>query len=165
MSMPLSKTSFVTAIAGAILIADQLSKWYIRRTFDLFESIPVIDGFFRITYARNTGGAFSLLADAGDGFRVPFFLIASLIAIAALLLFLRQTHSEQRLLLAALAGVLGGALGNLVDRVVAGRVTDFLDFSWHGYHWPAFNVADSCITVGVVILVAHSLFARDSRGD
>ena len=157
----MSKTTFVSAIAGAIIVLDQISKWYIRRTVGLFESISVIQGVFDITHARNTGGAFSLLAGAGDAVRIPFFLIASAVAIGALVYFLRQLQPQQRLLLFALAAVLGGALGNLIDRITAGHVTDFLDLQWHGHHWPAFNVADSCITIGVVILVMHSLFVRE----
>ena len=159
----MKKSGFVLLIAGAVLAADQLTKSIIRRSVPLYESLPIIDSFFHITHVRNTGGAFSLFADAGDAIRIPFFLLASTVALGALLYFVRQVPSDRRWLLFALAGVLGGALGNLVDRVLFGRVTDFLDVSWRGYHWPAFNVADSFITTGVVILIAHSLFARDAE--
>ena len=159
----MKKSGFVLLIAGTVLAADQLTKSIIRRSVPLYESFPIIDSFFHITHVRNTGGAFSLFADAGDAIRIPFFLLASTVALGALLYFVRQVPSDRRWLLFALAGVLGGALGNLVDRVLFGRVTDFLDVSWRGYHWPAFNVADSFITTGVVILIAHSLFARDAE--
>jgi signal peptidase II len=159
----MKKSGFVLLIAGTVLAADQLTKSIIRRSVPLYESLPIIDSFFHITHVRNTGGAFSLFADAGDAIRIPFFLLASTVALGALLYFVRQVPSDRRWLLFALAGVLGGALGNLVDRVLFGRVTDFLDVSWRGYHWPAFNVADSFITTGVVILIAHSLFARDAE--
>lgn len=156
-----AKSLFVAAVTGSVLVFDQLSKWYVRRTMPLFHSIPVVDSCFHLTHVRNSGGAFSLFATADDAVRIPFFFFASVLAIGALLYFVRQVQPGQRLLLFALAGILGGALGNLVDRLTAGQVTDFLDLHWRGYHWPAFNVADSFITVGVVVLLAHSLFASD----
>jgi signal peptidase II len=161
----MSKNAFVATIAASVVVADQSTKWIIRRSVGLHESIPVIDSIFDITHARNTGGAFSLFAGAHDAFRVPFFLLASAVAVVALLYFLRQVPAERRWLLFALAGVLGGALGNLIDRIVFGSVTDFLDFHWHGYYWPAFNIADSFISIGVVILLLHSLFGSDGKAD
>ena len=152
----MTKTAFVTAVATAILAVDQLTKWYIRQTVPLYETIPVVS-FFNITHVLNRGGAFSLLADASDAIRVPFFLLASIVAIGLLIYFLRHIPGQQRGLLFAVAGILGGALGNLVDRLTLGQVTDFLDLHWRGYHWPAFNVADSFISIGVVILVFHSI--------
>jgi signal peptidase II len=158
----MTKTTFILLVAGSVLVADQLSKWYIQQSIALYESIPVIDSFFHITHVRNSGGAFSLLANADDVIRIPFFVVASIIAIGALLYLLRQVANHQKVLLFALAGVLGGALGNGVDRIRLGQVTDFLDFHWRGYYWPAFNVADSFITIGVSILLLHSLFASHS---
>ena len=157
----MSKNAFVATVAVAVLVLDQVSKWYIRHTVPLYREIPVFPAFFHITHARNTGAAFSLFAGTSDAFRIPFFFIATAIAIAALLYFVWQVQPRQRLLQFALAGILGGALGNLVDRIVAGEVTDFLILHWRGYQWPAFNVADSFITIGVAILLAHSLFARE----
>ena len=157
------KAIFAVVVAGAVLAADQATKWVIRDTVALYDSVPVIPSFFHITHVSNTGGAFSLFADANDAVRIPFFLLASTVALGALLYFLSQVPADQRLLLFALAGVLGGALGNLADRLLHGRVTDFLDVHWQGYHWPAFNVADSFITVGVVILIAHSIFHSDAE--
>lgn len=159
----MKKTPFIVLVAGSVLAVDQLSKWYIQKSIALYQSVPVIDSFFHITHVRNSGGAFSLLANASDAVRIPFFLIASIIAIGALVYLLRQVAPQQKVLLFALAGVLGGALGNGVDRVVLGQVTDFIDFHWRGYYWPAFNVADSFITVGVSILLLHSFFARHSE--
>lgn len=159
----MTKTTFILIVTGGVLAIDQLSKWYIRKSIALYESIPVIDSFFHITHVRNSGGAFSLLSDADSAVRIPFFIVASIIAIGALVYLLRQVATHQKVLLFALAGILGGALGNAVDRVRLGQVTDFLDFHWHGYHWPAFNVADSFITIGVVILLLHSFFAGHSK--
>jgi signal peptidase II len=156
----MGKLAFVALVTGGVVALDQLSKWYVRHSLALYDHVPVIDGFFAITHASNPGGAFSLFAGASHAVRVPFFLIASIGAIAVLVHFLRQIPTEQRWLLFAVAGVLGGALGNLVDRVWFGQVTDFLLVYWRDYQWPAFNVADSFITIGVTILVGHSLFAQ-----
>jgi signal peptidase II len=158
----MSKSVFVTMIAAAVLLADQLSKWVIRHVLEPYEVVPVIDSIFHLTHVRNSGGAFSLFAGASEAVRVPFFLAASLVAIVALVYFLRHIPERDRWPIFALAGILGGALGNLVDRVAFGEVTDFLDFHWRGVHWPAFNVADSFITIGVAILLLHSLFSRHS---
>jgi len=96
---------------------------------------------------------------------LPFFLAVSAVAVSVLLFFVRRVEPGQHFLLFALGAILGGALGNLVDRMVSGEVTDFLDFHWHGYYWPAFNVADSCITVGMVILLLYSLLVHDEAGE
>jgi signal peptidase II len=154
----MSKSTFVILVAGAVFVTDQLSKWAIRRLLEPYQVVVVIDSFFHVTHVRNSGGAFSLLANASDAFRVPFFLVVSFLAIGALLYFLRHLPGQERWAIFALAGILGGALGNLVDRIAFGQVTDFLDFHWRGSHWPAFNVADSFITIGVAILLVHSLF-------
>jgi signal peptidase II len=155
----MTKNAFVIAIATAIIVSDQLTKWYIRETLPYQQQITVIDGFFHIIHVRNTGGAFSLFAGAHDGIRIPFFLAASAIAIGALIYFLRQVHADQRWMQFALASVLGGAVGNLIDRATLGSVTDFLLVHWREYYWPAFNVADSFISIGVTLLLLHSLFA------
>ena len=155
------KYPIVFGVAGVVLIIDQVTKWYIRRRFSLYESVSVIDSVFHITHVRNAGGAFGLLNQGTHAWRLPFFLLVSCIAVAVLLTFVRRVQPGQRWLLLALGAILGGALGNLVDRMVSGEVTDFLDFHWHGYYWPAFNVADSCITVGMLILLLYSLLVRD----
>lgn len=152
----------VLGLAALAVALDQWSKAYIRRTVQLFESIVVIPSFFQITHTRNSGGAFSIFAGAADAVRVPFFLGVSLIAIVALLFFVRSVEPRRWSLLVALGGILGGAVGNLIDRMLTGQVTDFLDVHWHDYHWPVFNVADSCITLGVLVLLAHSFFTRDA---
>lgn len=159
----MSKSTFVVTVAALVLAADQLSKWCVQQTIPLYHQIPVVESFFHLTHVRNTGGAFSLLAGADDRIRIPFFVGASLLAIAALLYFLTLVAAGERLLQFALAGVLGGALGNLIDRVSAGSVTDFLLLHYRGYHWPAFNVADSFISIGVALLLLHSL-GRDHKG-
>jgi signal peptidase II len=163
----MSKSTFVVTVATLVLAGDQLSKWYVQESIPLYHQIPVVDSFFHLTHVRNTGGAFSLFAGTDDRIRIPFFVGASLVAIGALLYFLTLVATEERLLQFALAGVLGGALGNLIDRVSAGSVTDFLLLHYRGYHWPAFNVADSFISVGVALLLLHSLWNphKESRGE
>jgi signal peptidase II len=161
----MTKPIFVVLVTGGVVAADQLTKWYVRHAMPMYESIPVIRGCFSITHASNPGGAFSLFAGSSDSIRVPFFFVASAAAIAALIYFLRQISLAQHWLLFAVAGVLGGALGNLIDRIAFGRVTDFLLVYWRQYQWPAFNVADSFITIGVVILIGHSLFSSESKAE
>lgn len=155
------KVVFVTGIATLVLVGDQLSKWYVRDTLGLYESIPVIDSFFHITHARNTGAAFSLLADAPAALRLPFFVIVTILALGALLYFLRQVGERQRLLQFALAGILGGALGNFIDRILLGWVTDFLDVHWQEWTFPTFNVADSFISIGMGILLLQSFLGHE----
>ncbi|MDX2167519.1 MAG: signal peptidase II [Deltaproteobacteria bacterium] len=158
----MSKAAFVAAIAGSVVALDQLTKWLVRRDIPLHDAVPVVPGFFAITHASNPGGAFSLFAGAHEWIRLPFFLLAATIAIGVLMYFVRQIPEQQRWLLFAVAGVLGGAIGNLIDRIAFGHVTDFLLVYWRSFYWPAFNVADSFISVGVTILILHSLFASDS---
>ena len=157
----MKKYVFVLSIAALVVVLDQVTKWYIRHSIGLYDSVAVIDSLFHITYVRNSGGAFGLLAGTNRALRLPFFLLVSGAAVGALLFFVRRVEPRRRLLLFALGAILGGALGNLVDRMISGEVTDFLDVHWHGYHWPAFNVADSCITTGMVVLLVYSLIVKD----
>lgn len=152
---------FVLSVAAIVVVLDQVTKWYIRRTVGLYESIVVLDSFFHITHVRNAGGAFSLFAGAPSALRLPFFVLVSMAAVVALLVFVRRVEPQHHLLLFGLGAILGGALGNFVDRMTSGEVTDFLDFHWRGWYWPAFNVADSFITTGMVILVLYSFLVRD----
>jgi len=139
------------AIAGAVVLLDQLTKVYIDRTFNLYESLTVVPNFFAITYLRNKGAAFGILADSA--MRVPFFIGVSLLAVVIILWYFRQLPPAQTGQQVGLSLILGGALGNLVDRVRLGEVIDFLDAHWYRFHWPAFNVADSAICVGVGLLL------------
>ena len=159
----MSKFVVVLGIASVVVGLDQVTKWFVDHHMELYQSIPVIDSFFHISYVRNQGGAFSFLANVNTTLRLPFFIVVSISAISALLYFVRQVGSRQYLLLCALGGILGGALGNLTDRMArGGMVVDFLDVHYRGWHWPTFNVADSFISVGVVVLMAHSLFGQQS---
>jgi signal peptidase II len=143
------------------MILDQVVKFYIQQTMRLHETVVVIPGFFHLTHIRNPGAAFGLLADQGNGFRFVFFMITSTVAVALLIMLLYKTPHDQWLAPVAISLVLGGAFGNLLDRIRFGEVVDFLDFFVSGVHWPAFNVADSAITIGITILTIH--FFIDQR--
>jgi signal peptidase II len=148
------------ALTPLILIADQLTKLYIDRSMQLYQTIPVVDGLFSITYLRNKGAAFSFLSDAS--WRLPFFILASIIAIIAIMVAFRKLRDDQRFAAVSLTLVFSGAVGNLIDRVRMGEVIDFLDVYWRSHHWPAFNVADSAICVGVAML-ALDMFREERR--
>jgi signal peptidase II len=149
----------------AVIILDQVTKRVIRDHVDVRESIPIVDGFVSIVHARNPGAAFSFLADAPAWFREPFFIAITVTAIAVLLYVISRLPLEDRLTRVALGGVFGGAVGNLIDRLMYGEVTDFIDVHWRSHHWPAFNVADSAITIAVGAVVLNSLFFARSEAN
>lgn len=155
-----AKTKLVGGWLVFILIADQLTKFIVDRTMPLHHSVPVIDNWFSLTYIRNTGAAFGFLAGSAAAFRLPFLIVFSLVAIGFVVAMLRRLPDQETGLITALAFILGGAIGNLIDRFAYGEVIDFLDFYWSGYHWPAFNVADSFITIGVAITVFYLVKAK-----
>ena len=145
---------------AVILILDQLTKFIVDRTMPLHHSIPVIDDVFSLTYIRNTGAAFGILAGSAARFRLPFLVLFSVLAIGFIIMMVRRLPDRERGLITALAFILGGAIGNLIDRIAYGEVIDFLDFYWSRYHWPAFNLADSFITIGVLITVFYLIKAK-----
>lgn len=155
----LRSAKWPVAIGAAVLVIalDQLTKALVASGMQLHETIPLVDGFAALTYIRNTGAAFGLLAGRSSALRVPFFLLVSVAAVALLVWFLRSVPGERRLVIAACGAVAGGAIGNMIDRVLLGEVIDFVDLSIGAYHWPAFNVADSAITLGVLVLCLDSL--------
>ena len=142
---------------------DQISKMYVSSVMSLHASHPVIDGFFNITYVRNPGAAFGFLSNAAPMFRSLFLIVVSAAAIVMILWFLAKNKSAAMLLTFALSLILGGAVGNLLDRIRFGNVVDFLDFYIASWHWPAFNVADSAISVGAVLLIVE-MFVRKKSG-
>jgi signal peptidase II len=141
-------------VALAVIVLDHLTKFWVSSTLDYQEAVPVLP-FFSLVLVHNTGAAFSFLADAG-GWQRWFFIAVGIVATVVIVRLLRR-HAGETLLAFALALVLGGALGNVIDRVVLGHVVDFLYFHYRGFSFPAFNVADSAITVGAVLLVWDSL--------
>lgn len=147
-------------IAGAILALDRVTKIAIAETMPYRASESVIGGFFNLVHVRNRGIAFSLFADAAPWFRDVVLPVVSVVAIVAIVATLRQRAMTHPLSRIALALILAGAAGNLYDRLLYGYVTDFLDFYVGDYHWPAFNVADSALTVGAILLVLDSFADR-----
>ena len=156
-----SKSTRVVVLVAVIVAFDQLTKFIVDRSMPLHHSIPIIGGFFSLTYVRNTGAAFGIFAGSAEIFRRPFLILVSVVAIGFIVVMLKRLRDSEKWLVTALAFILGGAVGNLIDRVVYGEVIDFLDCFWGSYHWPAFNVADSFITVGVTITLFILIKAKD----
>lgn len=141
----------------AVVLLDQLSKWWIIGSMRLFESREVIPGFFNIVYVTNTGAAFSILADVDSPWRHYFFLGVAAVAVIGLTIAYFAMRRESRWYGLAFGSIAGGAIGNLIDRVRHGAVVDFLDVYIGEYHWPAFNVADSAICIGAVAFLWISI--------
>lgn len=147
-------------IGVTVVIVDQVTKLWIVQSMRLHESIPIVPNLFSLTYIRNPGAAFGLLAGSSNAFRMVFFGVTSLFALALLGTILFRLPEKDWIGQVSIAGILGGAIGNLIDRLRFGEVIDFLDVYVESYHWPAFNVADSAISVGVVCLIIHFAFER-----
>ena len=148
---------FLGALALSIPL-DQLTKEWILRSLTYSDEIPVITGFFHITHVRNPGAAFGILATSPEPVRIFFFIGVTLVAIALIFSFYRKLAPGDRFSALSLGLILGGAIGNLIDRLRHGEVVDFLHFRlWGGYSWPDFNLADSFIVVGVILLVIELL--------
>ncbi len=145
------KWQFVCGSLAAIIFLDQLTKIVVDRTMALYQSIPIVDGLFNLTYVRNPGAAFGIFAGSAENLRRPFLILVSILASGFIVTLLHRLDSRERGLITALTFILSGAIGNLIDRVIHGEVIDFLDVYWRNHHWPAFNVADSFITTGVAL--------------
>lgn len=142
------------ALAAIIVLVDQITKNLVERTFD-YGDVKAITGFFNLVLTYNRGAAFSFLASA-SGWQAHFLTVVG-IAASLFILYLLGRHGNQRLFSLALALILGGAIGNVIDRIAYGHVIDFLDFHAGGWHWPAFNIADSAIVGGAMLLVLDEL--------
>ena len=153
----LLKKTFLLWPALAVLLLDQITKLWIASRLGLHETQPVISGFFNLVHVRNRGMAFGLMNRPGNDLGSLLLLGAALAAVALLLFWFYSLKSNDRGLLLPLALILGGAVGNLIDRIRTGEVIDFLDFCIGPYHWPAFNAADSAITVGTLWLAVKIL--------
>jgi len=150
------------SIAATVVVLDQFTKWMIVEWVPLFEKIPIND-FINITHHRNTGAAFSFLADASGWQRWFFITVAGAVS-CYIFYWLWEIRNDRQLVLSTgLALVLGGAIGNVVDRVILGSVVDFIQVLIAGWPFPTFNIADSAITVGAVLLIADSLFISDRK--
>lgn len=145
------------ATAAAVVVLDQLTKALVVRTLALHEYVPVVDGLLSISHVRNRGAAFGIFSDWNLPYQPALLAALSLGALAAIAFYFFRLPSSARLPRVALALVLGGAVGNLLDRVRLGYVVDFVHVYWREHQWPDFNVADSAITVGVALLVLDIL--------
>ncbi|HZL97755.1 MAG TPA: signal peptidase II [Terriglobales bacterium] len=157
---------FSVPIVSALLLgaADQASKVWAVRNLPLFEPRVLVDGFFDLVHVRNTGVAFSLLSNLDHRWVHPFLILATVLAMGAVLAYIAYLPCRG----AAPVGlglILGGAVGNLIDRARLGYVVDFIDLYWRNHHWPTFNVADVGITVGVVLLLIDMVFSLKEPGD
>jgi signal peptidase II len=149
----MSKNTPYLALAAALLVADQASKAVVARTVDLYRSVPVIRGFFSITRVHNKGAIFGTFSQTSNTLVFTLLTAASLAALAFVVYFFFKTPASDVLMKVSLTLIMAGALGNQFDRLVRGHVIDFLDFYIGRSHWPFFNVADSCITIGAGLML------------
>ena len=160
MKSPAARYVLLALISAITVLLDQATKLQIMQGMRLHESIPVVPDFFSITYIRNPGAAFGIMASSSDGFRLVFFGLTSIFALVLLGTILYRLKPDDWGGQLSVAAVFGGAIGNLLDRVRFGEVIDFLDVYVGAYHWPAFNVADAAISVGVCFLAFHLAFDK-----
>ena len=163
MTNPVPGRSPYLWIVGAIVASDQVTKALVDDFMMLHESRTIVEGLVRLTYVQNRGAAFGILSEAGLPYQSLLFSVVSLLALLAIALYAWRMPVQSRLPQTALALVMGGAIGNLLDRARLGYVIDYVDVYWGAHHWPAFNVADSAISMGVALLVYDILRHPDER--
>jgi|ERR1051326_6891614 signal peptidase II len=146
-------------IASLIVVCDRMTKWLVAQKIALSDNIDIIPGVFRLTHVQNQGAAFGLFAEWPSEWKVAMLIMFSIAALAVVSALLWKNGNALNATAIALSLVFGGALGNLWDRVVSGRVIDFLDFYVGSHHWPAFNIADSAIVVGALLLLSEIFLA------
>jgi len=150
-------------IAAAVLLLDRLAKWSVASNIPLHNSVTVIPGCFRLTHVENSGAAFGLFAESTAQWKIGALVSFSVIALIVVSMLLwKHSHSLSTTTI-GLSLILGGATGNLWDRMLTGHVVDFLDFYVGSYHWPAFNVADSAIVIGAILLVSEIVFVKSGN--
>jgi len=154
------KYSITALVAFSVVILDQLTKYLIIKTFPLYKSVDIIENYLAIVHIRNKGIAFGLLAGQGSAIRLVLLIITSLLAISFIFYLLKTLSDKQHYAIITLSLILGGAIGNLIDRIRWGEVVDFIDVHWYRYHWPAFNCADSAISLGLVLLLTGIVIKR-----
>jgi signal peptidase II len=160
-----SARAFYLLIAFVVVVLDRWTKHVVAQRIPLYRNIQIIPGFFRLTHTENTGAAFSLFADSTGPWKTGLLIGFSVIALVVVLVLLWKNHHAHVATGVGLALIMGGALGNLWDRVVSGRVVDFLLLYVKRYQWPVFNLADSAIVVGAGLLVVEILFHKSSAGE
>jgi len=149
------------SLSAIVVVLDQLTKVWVERSFELYERLAVMP-LFNLTLVYNEGAAFSFLSSAG-GWQRWFFVVLGVVISLLLVGWLKRLDSSERLAAAALSLVLGGAVGNIIDRLFYGHVIDFIDIYYQSWHWPAFNIADSAIFVGVALLLLDSFKAQPDK--
>ncbi|WAC08300.1 MAG: signal peptidase II [Thermodesulfobacteriota bacterium] len=147
-----SKLFFLLAVSFTVILLDQISKAWIEHNVSFYQSIQIIPNFFHITHIKNTGGAFGILAEFNGFYFKTFFILFTLLSIGVVGFFYWRLKPNQDGPALGIALIIGGAIGNLIDRVRLGGVIDFIDVHYYSLHWPAFNVADSAITIGSALL-------------
>ncbi len=147
--------------AAFVIVLDQITKCAITSRFFMHESYPVINGFFNLVYVMNPGAAFGFLANAPEIFRYIFFTSITIVALVLILYYLVKSNPQSLMLVCALTLIFAGAVGNLIDRLRFGAVVDFLDVYIWSAHWPAFNVADSAISIGAVLMIWDMIANRN----
>jgi len=157
-----SKYWVLLILCVAIIVMDQWTKDVVQQRLALYQRVEVVQGFFNLTHVRNPGGAFGIFGGEKGGLGSWLFVLVSLVAIGSILFLLVKTKEGEKTLSFSFSLVLSGAVGNLIDRLRFGEVVDFLDFYLYSYHWPAFNVADSAICIGIG-LMAFDLLIRDRK--
>jgi signal peptidase II len=150
-------------IAAIVLLLDRLAKWAVASNIALHDSVTVIPGLFHLTHVENTGAAFGLFAESSAQWKVGVLVSFSVIALVIVSALLWKNSHALSTTTIGLSLILGGATGNLWDRMMTGHVVDFLDFYVGSYHWPAFNVADSAIVIGAILLVSEIVFAKSGN--
>ena len=144
-------------IALGIVVLDQVTKAIVRSRFELYEGVPVVPGFFNLTRVHNTGAAFGMLNSVDFPYKTAALAVVAAAALTGLAIFAASLPAAQWLSRLGIALILGGAAGNLIDRIALGYVTDFVDLYWQGWHFWAFNVADAAITIGVALMILDML--------
>jgi signal peptidase II len=152
------RTAAFLGALGAVVVVDQITKTMVSASMTIGQSIPLIRGLLSLTYIRNRGIAFGLFNHGGGSLKIVLLTCSTLLALAFLLWLLKETPRDDLFGGTAIGLVAGGALGNLIDRLRLGEVTDFIDVYWRTHHWPFFNAADSAITIGVILLMAQQVF-------
>jgi signal peptidase II len=148
-------------LALFLIVLDQSTKLAINHSMQLYQSIQLLD-FFNLTYVHNTGAAFSFLSER-SGWQRWLFSILAVVMSLMMTLWIKRLKDNETLLAVSLSLILGGAIGNLIDRLIYGYVIDFLDLYYHSWHWPAFNVADSAITIGVGLMLIDSFRSKSEE--
>jgi len=148
-----NKYFYLLVLSNVFIVLDQVTKYMVASHIPLYYSIKVIDGFLNITHIRNAGVAFGLFAEQPLEYKSLVFVAVSTIASGAILFIFHQSPAERRWVNSGLILIFSGAIGNMIDRIVHKEVIDFIDVYFGNFHWPAFNVADSCITIGVAIMI------------